>query len=1085
MQRIASHDFLEFSARPYARMSLHALYNLHEFARDEPIRTAAQILLDYTMVKFALSSNRGRRVNPFRRHQHQINHQDNFLNDLYTERGEQVNGFFMAYTGFTDSTGKPAPFPAGLAFTALISATATYRPPQAAYVLAMDPDRTNPPYLHRFYHGTRPQLAAALDTAESGLEIYYRSPSFLLSVGGMFLNSGYGNDEVSIGKKHAWEETSRAQATTLIPTHFDTLFVDLIRFEPYPDLFVDPFAHNPEGDNFRTSSVNIGVHRGLAAGANLRPSEKMTTPDHILESSPTLTMHNGRLLVAWQGDAEKLNIIMVRESKPLKTDGKKTSLLGVDGIEGVERSDWLADTTESAPALASHDGMIVLAWRFGLGGDNHLNLAFSWFLGVTGIPFQAKMILAESSEHGPALASHAGRLFLAWTGENNEKLNVAPVGSVETPGTVGPLQLVGKVVHGDSSDAAPALTSHNGRLVLAWKGSGNNQLNLAFSDDNGVSFKGKTTLAEDSSHGPALASHNGVLTMAWKGSGNNRLNVARVGLLGTTTGVFRFVLQDKVVLDETSTEAPALTSRDDQLFLAWKGEHNDLLNLRVSRDGTFQTGPWLFSNLQQFGFFLAAYRTPPGKRPEDLDTPLSNLAVIYAMEAKPDGMNFDQFKEELKTHNSDLPARFDYGGTYHFHTPDNKQFSIWFQLTENKYQARIVDLSEPAAASDLSTLPLVSGEYMKATSPEGHDGKIEISYPGCDIPLTLDFSDAAHPVRHDNAQACPQPLLDRARAIMAYAQDRISKAQAPLDPTNPVDPLDALRTAVEVFRDFDPPTAILSEYLLAYEQAIDALIAFLLLSFIGPLDEMQIREVQSLVREAVSVALVASTALGADVMWAAASLSALSALLSTARRPDEAALAQQAAVDVLMGETPPVEKRLEYLIALAEGRHNLIVRLIANQQVEQAAVLVAETITAYRDYVGQPSADVMRVAADLSMLQKQLVAPGRPHEAVLVQQAAVDMLVGFMPPVEKRLEYLIALAESRHNLVARLIDDQQVEQAAALVVETIATYRDYAGEPGADVMRVRRDLSELSALLTAVGRPQEATLAKLALDAMA
>src|SRR5689334_18312487 len=51
MQRIPQHDFLEFNSSPYARLSLHALLNLHEFARDAEIRTAAQILLDYSFMK--------------------------------------------------------------------------------------------------------------------------------------------------------------------------------------------------------------------------------------------------------------------------------------------------------------------------------------------------------------------------------------------------------------------------------------------------------------------------------------------------------------------------------------------------------------------------------------------------------------------------------------------------------------------------------------------------------------------------------------------------------------------------------------------------------------------------------------------------------------------------------------------------------------------------------------------------------------------------------------------------------------------------------------------------------------------------
>lgn len=96
MQTIAQHDFLEFNSSPYARMALHPLLNLHEFAREKRIRDAAQILLDYTMIKYAVSSNRGRRVRPFRRQQHRINHQANEHDFLYAEAGDQTSGFFLA-----------------------------------------------------------------------------------------------------------------------------------------------------------------------------------------------------------------------------------------------------------------------------------------------------------------------------------------------------------------------------------------------------------------------------------------------------------------------------------------------------------------------------------------------------------------------------------------------------------------------------------------------------------------------------------------------------------------------------------------------------------------------------------------------------------------------------------------------------------------------------------------------------------------------------------------------------------------------------------------------------------------------------
>ncbi|WP_204011302.1 hypothetical protein, partial [Virgisporangium aurantiacum] len=327
LHRVTKHDFLEFNSRPYQRLALHALLNLHEFARDESIRTAAQILLDYTMVKFAVSSNRQRRVGPFRRHQWKINHPDNEFNDLMAPRGDQVAKFFLAYTGPTDRDGRPTAFyPAAIVDSALIAGLAAYRPPPAAYIIAMDRDR--PAALHRFYHGTRPQLLASADVVDGGVEIYYSSPSFLLTAGGMFLNSGYGHDDLDVGK-NAWEETCRAQATTLLPTRSDVTFAGLIRFDPYPDPFDDPMREDPP-ETFKGEAVNTGVHKGFACGANLRTSDKSVFRDSS-DRAPALVSHADRLFLAWRGSSnEHLNVAKV----VLFSDTG-----GPAGIQGIERLD--------------------------------------------------------------------------------------------------------------------------------------------------------------------------------------------------------------------------------------------------------------------------------------------------------------------------------------------------------------------------------------------------------------------------------------------------------------------------------------------------------------------------------------------------------------------------------------------------------------------------------------------------------------------------------------------------------------------------------------------------------------------------
>jgi hypothetical protein len=195
LQRVAKHDFLEFNARPYQRLSLHALFNLHEFARDRSIRTAAQILLDYVMVKFTISSCRQRRISPFRRLKENTNSLTKH-NEFFRENigGDQVLSFFYVYVGPTDRDGSPLSFyPDGLAYNSVIAGLSAYRPPPAAYILAMT--RWGPAQ-HRLYHGRRPQLHEADEDADGAVEIYFRSPSFLLTAGGMWLNSGYGPDEL-------------------------------------------------------------------------------------------------------------------------------------------------------------------------------------------------------------------------------------------------------------------------------------------------------------------------------------------------------------------------------------------------------------------------------------------------------------------------------------------------------------------------------------------------------------------------------------------------------------------------------------------------------------------------------------------------------------------------------------------------------------------------------------------------------------------------------------------------------------------------------------------------------------------------
>jgi hypothetical protein len=320
------------------------------------------------------------------------------------------------------------------------------------------------------------------------------------------------------------------------------------------------------------------------------------------------------------------------EPRPVHLPGtrKICQLTGEFDLEGWTKA-VPGDITGQAPALASHGGRLFLAWA-GV-GNNQLNMMFSEDNGAT---FLGKRTFGELSDGAPVLASHNGRLLLAWKGSGNDKLNVARVTLfANTAGRFGIEGLEAKVVLADASDQAPALASHRGRLFIAWTGVGNNRLNMMFSDD-GTTFRGKRTFADLSDRGPALTSHNGRLMIAWKGSGNEKLNVATVTLFANTAGGFGIEgLERKVVLGELTEQAPALASHRGRLFLTWKGVgvRNFNLNLLFSEDdgATFRGKPRVPDATDQASA-LASHGEPPNdclfwawKSPHSLPPPATTL----------------------------------------------------------------------------------------------------------------------------------------------------------------------------------------------------------------------------------------------------------------------------------------------------------------------------------------------------------------------------------------------------------------------------------------------------------------------------
>lgn len=87
----------------------------------------------------------------------------------------------------------------------------------------------------------------------------------------------------------------------------------------------------------------------------------------------------------------------------------------------------------------------------------------------------------------------------------------------------------------------------------------------------------KAVLADTSSNGPALTTRNGQVLIGWTGSGNLRLN-----FMSSTNGLN---FGNKVTLGDISANALALTVFNGKFVVAWTGVGNNQLNIMQSTNG--------------------------------------------------------------------------------------------------------------------------------------------------------------------------------------------------------------------------------------------------------------------------------------------------------------------------------------------------------------------------------------------------------------------------------------------------------------------------------------------------------------------
>jgi hypothetical protein len=142
-----------------------------------------------------------------------------------------------------------------------------------------------------------------------------------------------------------------------------------------------------------------------------------------------------------------------------------------------------------------------------------------------------------------------------------------------------------ETVPGIGTSAGPGFCVLGGIPYLAWKGEGTDQ-GLYWSKANSLSpgSNGQYTWAPQtnvpntaSSDGPAIASFGGSLYMAWKGEGNDIALYFSKFVQGAWTPQVKLIME--------STNAPALVGTAKGLFMAWKGARDNSIWWSKSTDG--------------------------------------------------------------------------------------------------------------------------------------------------------------------------------------------------------------------------------------------------------------------------------------------------------------------------------------------------------------------------------------------------------------------------------------------------------------------------------------------------------------------
>ena len=312
------------------------------------------------------------------------------------------------------------------------------------------------------------------------------------------------------------------------------------------------------------------------------------THDYINSThGPALAEYNGKLYMAYKGSGVD-NRIWISTFDGNSWSAPKT----IQDSSSVPPTG--AFTTTSSPALAVLSDRLYMVWR---GVDS--KIYYSCFDSTR---WYNQMDTGETSTHAPALVYFNFVLYIAWKSINNNTIQFARL----RPFYDNPLPSIinlGVEISANTSDKPALSVFYNyeydsinkknvpkSKLLLAWKGSGDNYIWYGSYSNGAWTPLGNTENNVESTHGPAIASYSKYWThaqsfdplykdvyMALKNNTNTEIieSIYRLNELShydsNKEPVFeRWTPKNQISASHLTSDTPALAEYQGKLYMAWR-----------------------------------------------------------------------------------------------------------------------------------------------------------------------------------------------------------------------------------------------------------------------------------------------------------------------------------------------------------------------------------------------------------------------------------------------------------------------------------------------------------------------------------